>query len=320
MGMTSAVLSRTWQNRIGYGRRLVRRAGHVLVVVGTVIGLAAGVKVFLMAPHPDDADIASISFRVGNQRDAAGQFAANFVGTVLTTPPSSRAGALARFITVRASTTTAGAADRAGGDQAPAVIDSTKVWSVVATGAAGEASLYAVIVVVQQRAYASAPSTVAYYRVPVAVWHYQPRAMDMPTPISDPGPGADVALRYDHALTPAGAVYAVVAGFITSYLTSTAALDRYVIADSWIKPIGGYQNAVVTTAASDVEVPAQPGPGTRIRVRATVEAQTAQFALLPFTFALTVENSGGTWMIADLDPQPVTAEDPGTPLALPSHP
>ncbi len=53
----------------------------------------------------------------------------------------------------------------------------------------GEANLFSVIIVVQQRPYASASSsTIAFYRVPVSIWHYQPRAMDMPTPINDPGP------------------------------------------------------------------------------------------------------------------------------------
>src|SRR5437879_1519826 len=98
------------------------------------------------------------------------------------------------------------------------------------------------------------------------IWRFQPRPMDMPTPMSDPGPGADITLRYDHALSATSPVYAVVAGFINTYLTSTSGLDRYVVADSWIKPIGGYQSAVIRTAATDAEVPDQPAAGTQIHV------------------------------------------------------
>jgi len=47
--------------------------------------VAAAVKVFALAPHPDDGDVAAIAHRIDNQRDAAGQFAADFVAAVLTT-------------------------------------------------------------------------------------------------------------------------------------------------------------------------------------------------------------------------------------------
>ena len=308
--MTSITMSRTWRNRLGRGQQLARRLGFAFLAVGAVLGFAAGIKVFLVASHPDDTDVAAITYRVSNQRDAAGQFAANFVGTILTTPQTRRAAAISRFITLPAQSSAAPTAPAS--DPPPAVIDTPKVWSVVATGAVGEANLYSVIILVQQRPYASAPAVTAFYRVPVSIWRYQPRAMDMPTPISDPGPGADVAIGYTHSLNASSPVYAVVAGFINTYLTSTTGLDRYVVADSWIKPIGGYQSATITAADVDAEVPDDPAPGTQIHVRATVNAQTSQFATVAFTFPLTVENSGGTWMIADIDLKPQIAQDSDT--------
>ncbi|MDQ2638388.1 MAG: conjugal transfer protein [Actinomycetota bacterium] len=305
--MNTVTLSRTWRNRIGRGRDLARWIAVAALGVGAFMGFCAGVKVFLVAPHPNEADIAAIAYRVDNQRDAAGQFAAEFVGAVLSTPESHRDAALARFITRPTSNRSPQVLPAS--DPPPAVIDTPRAWSVVATGTAGEANLYSAIIMVQQRPHAFAPSTMAFYRVPVSIWRYQPRAMDMPTPIADPGPGADVVISYDHALSPSSPVYAVVAGFINTYLTSTTGLDRYVVADSWIKPIGGYQSASITTVAADAEEPAQPAAGSRIHVRATVTAQTAQFATIPFTFPLTVENSGGTWMITAIDLKPQTAAD-----------
>jgi hypothetical protein len=303
-------MSRTWHNRIARGRVLARRIGVSLVVLGALMGAAAGIKVFLVAPHPDDVDVTAIAYRVDNQRDAVGQRAATFVAAVLTTPESRRPEVLQRFITLPTSDTAVQPTSAA--DPAPAVASTPRVWSVMPAGAAGDATLFSVIVMVEQRPYASAPSTTAFYRVPMSLWHYQPRPMDMPTPISDPGPGADIALRYDHALSPASPVYAVVAGFISTYLTSTTGLDRYVVADSWIKPIGGYQSATIRTAAVDTEIPAQPAAGTQLHVRVTATAYTSQFASVPFTFPLTVENSGGTWMIADIDPAPQVATDSDT--------
>jgi hypothetical protein len=303
--MSTFTMSRIWQTRINHGRGLVRRIGVALLAFGALIGFAAGVKVFLVAHHPDDTDVTAIAYRVDNQRDAVGKRAAKFVAAVLTTPESRRAAVLQRFMTLPKSDTVAQKAPAA--DPAPAVIDTPEVWSVIPAGTAGEANLYSVIVTVEQRPYASAPPTTAYYRVPMSIWRYQPRPMDMPAPMSDPGAGADITLSYDHALSPTSPVYAVVAGFINTYLTSTSGLDRYVMADSWITPIGGYQSAAIRTAAADSEVPDQPAAGTQIHVRVTANAQTSQFATVPFTFPLTVENSGGTWMIAHIDLTPKVA-------------
>ena len=288
-------MSATWRRRLQVGRRRLRRAAGVLVVVCAVLGACAAGKVFGAAAHPDDADVAAIATRVANQRDAAGEFAADFVAAMLTTPASQSA-ALQRFITAPPPPPTTTSTLPA------AVITTPKVWSVLPAGSTGEVDEYCVTVEVQQRPYASADAARAFYRVPVAIWNYQPRAMDMPTPIGDPGPGADVKIGYPHPLDPSNPVYAVVAGFVSSYLTATTGLDRYVVADSWIKPVGGYHSALVTTVATASTIPDVAAPGTRIQLRASVSAQTSQFAVLNFSFPLTVENSGGTWMVADISP------------------
>jgi hypothetical protein len=307
--MTTITMSTTWQHRLHRGCRGARAAGLAVVAACAVLGGAAAVKVFLLAPHPDDSDVAAIAHRIDNQRDAAGQFAADFVAAVLTTPGTKHT-ALQRFITVPESETAPAAA--ASAPPPPAVINTPKVWSVVAAGSAGEVDLYSATVVVQQRPYASAEPSRAFYRVPVSIWHFQPRAMDWPVPISDPGPGADIKVGYEHPLSPTSPVYAVVNGFISTYLSGTTGLDRYVVADSWIKPIGGYQSAVITTADTDAEIPDTPAPGTQIHVRATVIAQTPQFATINFAFPLTIENSGGTWMISTIDPLPRVAANADT--------
>lgn len=299
--MSTITMSRTWQSRIGRGRGLLRQAAIAVVTLFAVLGFAASLKVFFSASHPDSNDVAAIANRAGNQRDAAGQFAADFVAAVLTTP-SSKQSTLQRFITLSESDRAPATAQSA--PPPPAVINTPKVWSVVPNGSVGDVDLYGVVVVVQQRTYASAEAASAFYGVPVAVWHYQPRAMDWPVPMSNPGPGADVKQGYDHPLSPSNPVYPVVSGFINTYLTATSGLDRYVVADSWIKPIGGYQSAVIKNADTATEVPDAPAPGTRIHVRARVVAQTSQFATLNFTFPLTVENNGGTWMVTSIDSIP----------------
>ncbi|EFG78684.1 hypothetical protein HMPREF0591_1415 [Mycobacterium parascrofulaceum ATCC BAA-614] len=314
--MSTITMSRTWQERISRVRGYLRTGAFTVVTIFAVFGFAAAVKVFFTASHPDEGDVAAIAHRVGNQRDAAGHFAADFVAAVLTTPSWNYA-ALQRFITLPESEAAPVAVQSA--PPVPAVINTPKVWSVVPNGSVGEVNLYAVVVVVQQRAYASAPPNTAFYGVPVAIWHYQPRAMDWPAPISAPGPGANVKEGYDHPLSPNSPVYAVVSGFINTYLTATSGLDRYVVADSWIKPIGGYQSALIKTADTASEIPDNPATGTRIHVRARVTAQTSQFATLQFTFPLTVENNGGTWMVAAIDSIPQVSNDTEATPATTSH-
>jgi hypothetical protein len=309
--MSTVTMSQTWQRRLHRVRRTVRTTGQSVVAACAVFGCAAGIKTFAVATHPDDGDVVAIAHRVANQRDAAGQFAADFVAAVLTTTAADHAG-LQRFITVAEPQPTSVAA---GSAPPPAVINTPKVWSVVPAGSSGDAELYSATVVVQQRPYASADASRAFYRVPVAMWHFAPRAMDWPVPVSDPGPGADVKPGYEHPLPPTNPVYAVVNGFISSYLTSTTGLDRYVVADSWIKPVGGYHSAVITRADTDTAIPDVAAPGTQIRVRATVVAQTSQFAPITFAFPLTVENNGGTWMITSIDFIPHPAGADVTPVA-----
>jgi hypothetical protein len=291
-------MSRTWQRRVGSARRHGHRAVTIAVTLCAVLGAAAAIKVFLVTSHPTEGDVTAIINRIDNQRAAAGQFGADCVGMFLTTP-ATKVAALQPFLTLPKSQTVPQASRAAA--TPPWVINTPKVWSVIPQGSAGDADLYAVTVVVQQRPYASAEPIRAFYRLPVSIWHYQPRALDWPVPTSDPGPGADVKMSYDHPLSPSSRVYAVVAGFITTYLTSTTGLDRYVVADSWIKPVGGYQSAVIQSADTTSEVTDTSGSDAQIHVRATVVAQTSQFATITFTFPLTVENSGGTWMIADID-------------------
>lgn len=314
--MSTIAMSRTWQHRISRARRCLRQAAIAVVTLCAVFGFAASLKVFFSASHPDTNDVAAIANRVGNQRDAAGQFAADFVAAVLTTPSSKHA-TLQRFITLGESETIPAALQSA--PPAPAVINTPKVWSVVPGGSTGDVNLYAVVVVVQQRAYASAEQASAFYGVPVSIWNYQPRAMDWPVPISNPGPGANVKQGYDHPLNPTNPVYAVVSGFINTYLTATSGLDRYVVADSWITPIGGYHSAVIKSADTDTEIPQTPVTGTRIHLRAQVIAQTSQFATLNFTFPLTVENNGGTWMVAAIDSIPQISTSNETLSATTAH-
>lgn len=301
-------LTNTWKARLHRWHRLAGTGGIALVAVASMVGAAAGFKVFLA---PDRPDIAAVAQRVGNQQHQIGGFACDFVVTWLTATTSQRA-TLARFITLP--------------DPGPAlpttpaaVVTAPQSVSVIYTGTVGETDLYAATVSVTERPYPSAQSTRAFYLVEVSMWQYQPRAVILPARINGPGPGSDVRTDYRQALAADSPVYALVRGFIETYLTAVTGLDRYVDAGSGLAPIGGYHSAIVTSLASDRAVPDAPPSGTRIKVLATVVAQTAQFATLAMSYPLSIENNGGTWMVAAIDLSPQIAASDPIPVAPPRN-
>jgi hypothetical protein len=297
-------MSRTWQARLGRLRGRGDRVGRIAVVAAAVFGGAAGCKVFFVPDHPD---IGATAQRVANQQDQVGAFAADFVTTWLTATTTQRA-ALQRFITL------ADDAVPLAGTPA-AVVTNPQVVSVIRTGGLGEADLYAATISVNERSYPSAASTRAFYRVPVSMWHYQPRALELPARINGPGSGADVTVGYRHALGVDSPVFAVVRGFIHTYLTATTGLDRYVLANSALTPVGGYQSVELTAASADRAAPDAAAPGSRIHVLANVVAQTPQFADVSMVYPLALENSGGTWMVAAIDLTPQLADTEPNPVA-----
>jgi Conjugative transposon protein TcpC len=293
-------LSKTWKTRLRRWRAHCRSAGLMALAAAAVFGAAAGCRVFLV---PDHTNIAGIAQRVGNQRDQVGAFASDFVVSWLTGTTAQRA-ALQRFISLP--------------DNAPAlpttpaaVVTAPQVVSVIDTGSVGEAELYSATVSVNERPYASAEPTRAFYRVPVSMWNYQPRALALPARVNGPGLGADFQTTYPQALSGDSPVYSVVSGFIRTYLTAATGLDRYVMAGTALAPVGGYQSATVSFIKSDRAVPASPAPGARIHVLAGVTAETSQFATVTMEYPLNVENSDGTWMVAAIDLVPRIGEDAG---------
>lgn len=294
-------MTNTWRRRIAVGRARARRLGHIALVTAAVWGAAAGCKVFLT---PDRPDIAATAQQVGNRHAQVGAFAADFVVSWLTATAGQRE-TMRRFVTVpdeslALPTTPA------------AVVTNPQTVSVIHTGFAGGAELYAATVSVNERPYASAAATRAFYRIPVSLWNYQPRALTLPARVNGPGAGADFTVAYRHGLSGDDPLFAVVRGFVSTYLTATTGLDRYAVAGSGLAPVGGYHSAVVTTAAADRRTADATAPGSQIHVLAQVCAQTSQFATVNLTYPLTVENSGGTWMVAaiDLTPRVNPAGDP----------
>lgn len=266
-------LSQTWSARLQHGGQFGRKAALAVLTGLAVLGGMAGCKVFLAPEHPDFAAIAQ---RVHNEQDQVGAFAADFVVSWLTATttcqgqPAADQGAAAvadtsckdrdAAVLQRFITTPDGSAMTL--PQTPAaVVTIPQVVSVISAGSVGDADLYTAVVAANERPYASAQPTRAFYQVPVSVWHYQPRALAMPARINGPGPGADIKLGYRQTVSTDSPIYAVLTGFVRTYLTSTTGLDRYVVAGTPLVGVGGYQSAIVTAARlrGDRSRPARTG-------------------------------------------------------------
>lgn len=300
-------VSRTWTERLHRGRTMARQIGALTVCLAATLGAAAAVKVFIVPERPDFVAIAQ---RVGNTGDQVGAFAADFIVSWLTAT-AEHADALSRFITlpdtsIALPTTPA------------AVVTAPQVVSVIHTGTTAETDLYAATVSVTERPYASAEPTRAFYRVPVAMWNYQPRALTLPARINGPGQGADFRIAYRHSVSADHPIHGLVSGFVSAYLTAATPLDRYVRTGSGLAPVGGYQSAVPANVAADRALPGTAEPGTRVRVLASVLAQTSQFATVTLVYPLTVDNTGGTWMITGIDLTPqISDSGEAAPIAPP---
>ena len=95
----------------------------------------------------------------------------------------------------------------------------------------------------------------------MSLWNRQPRALDFPAQINDPGPGADFALDYRNALRPRKPGVRRGGRIHPTYLTATNGLDRYVVAGA-LPPDRRLQSAVVSSAATSRSVPEAPAPET----------------------------------------------------------
>lgn len=301
-------LNRTWHARLSTAGGGLRRWGRY-----GVLGLAAlaGLHVLWQLMFGAPTDVIAPARTVVNKSAVVSSFAQDFVSVWLTAT-STDAASLTEFVSVKNGELNLPAT--------PAVlIGSPTVVAVTYAGNAGAgtaAEVYSVVVGVTQRPYESASPTRALYRVAVLWSKFGPRAASLPARVGGPGPGADLPTAYPATLAANDPVFAVVAGFITAYLTAAGGVDRYVTTDSLLSGLGdAYQSATVTSVAGTAAPPTTPADGQRVRVLARVAAVTSQYAPTQLVYPLTLTGVGGRWSVAAIDQAPVmSADDPPVPV------
>ncbi|TXI56452.1 conjugal transfer protein [Mycolicibacterium mageritense] len=297
-------VSRTNQSRISSAGRWLRRTGMALLAVAALLGVLSFYRVYL---KPPELNIEATAQRTGNEHDQIGGFAADFVEMWLMSTDSTAA-SLSTFIDI----------DLAGPpparDTAAAVDARSRQAAVLYLSSRGEVAAYSVTVTVMERQIATSTPRRKFYRMPVTVWHQQPRIIGWPVPVNGPGPGVQVTLDYPRPLEQGSPLYTVLADFTGTYLTSTTGMDRYALPGA-VSPVGGYSSGTLLSVQLSEEPPQEAPAGYRIRALLQVLAKTSQQVPTRMTLPVTLENSNGTWMIAGIDLTPVIAKNPPKPLA-----
>lgn len=299
-------LNRTWTRRLGHSQSIITTFGRP-----AVLGLAAlaGLNVLWQWLFAAPVDVIDPARTVVNKSAVVSAFAQDFVSTWLTatapdpSDPKSGAKALAQFVTLNSTQVRL--------PSTPAVvITAPTVVAVTFAGSARDTEIYSVAVGVNERPYESASPRRSLYRVAVLWSKYGPRAASLPARIGGPGPGADLPLSYPTTLGASDAVYGVVSGFLTAYLTAAGGVERFVTTDSLLVGLGAvYQNVTVTELAATGTPPTTPVEGQMVRVLARVDAVTAQYAPTQLVYPLTLRGVGGRWAVAGIDQAPAVSTD-----------
>lgn len=298
-------LSRTNRSRILTARKWLRRSTISVLAVLTVLGTLAFYRSYL---NPPSIDVEAIAQRTDNGHDQIGGFAADFVNLWLTATADDTA-ALTEYVDTKTLGVPA-ARKTAAASQA-----TTRPVAVIYTGTVGEVEMFCATVSALERQLPSAVPRRRYYRVPVSVWRQQTKIMGWPVPVNGPGPGVHVKLDFPVTVDQGAPLYRLVSDFVSTYLTKTTGLDRYVVAGADIWPVGGYSSARLTSLQLSSALPDKPDAGLTIRALAVVHAATSQQVPLPMTMPLTLENNNGTWMISALDLTPTVSADPPEPVS-----
>jgi hypothetical protein len=303
-------LSNVWRARLHAGTRGTGQIILAVLVVTSCISGAASLKRFLFpAPPPP------ISFATINRTDLVKAFAVDCVTTYLTAA-SAQGTDLSRCFPN---------ASRLTVPSTPALIVTAPTAYAQRTGPDRDnLSTYGVLVGITEQPYPTAVPERNYYQISVGVYGQDAvRALDNLARIDEPPAGADVELGYPVHIPANHPVATMLSGFISTYLTSSPGLDRFVTIDSRLKPVKHpYANATVTALQAITNPPDAPVDNYTLSVRVAVSARSAEYAPYDLSYPLTVRASSGNWFVAGIQAVPAladTAPDPPTPTPPGTH-
>ena len=301
-------ITNVWRRRLTVtGRGAGMAAAGVLVVSSSISGVAVVARFFF---PPDPPPIAVISREVINQTDPVKAFATNCVKGLLAGTASSATNLARCFPGDRKYTLPT---------TASMTVSNPVAWAVKRQPAPGDITVYSVIVQIDEQPYPSAPTTTAFYQLPVAVYRDNGiQALDRIARVDPPPPGAYVALGYSVAIPANSPLFTVLSGFAAAFLTASGGLERFVTADSGITPVACYASVTVASAQAEASPPDAPADDTELAVHVDVSARRPDYTLVDLSYSLTLRSVGGRWFVAQIDAIPVLADT--TPRPVPTTP
>jgi len=283
--------------------RTVQKAGTVTCLA---LGAFAGITTITSSCSPDAAVSGAQMSSMINRASAVDGFADAFLNVYLSGAGSE---ALADYTSVHIDPS-----------PVPVAVVTSAPWSTQhADSGFGNVDLWSVIVGAFVKP-VGRPPQVRHYQVPVAVIDGTLRAVSAPALVNGPALGFDPELAYPQQLGVGNDLYDTVAGFLSSWLTGSADLQRY-SASATIRPFtpAPFTQVSVSSVGADTAIPIVPGEGFTARILVTAAAQDSDMASTVLSYPLTVAFRGSKWFITDIDLTPKLGGriSPATPSPTP---
>ncbi|WP_433716622.1 conjugal transfer protein [Nocardia sp. CA-084685] len=304
-------------------RRMVarRRRDNVIVAVLAVLAVLGGghaILDFFASDPPPPSDSATPA-TIGRAQ-LAGSFAQQFIVTYL----SSVAGQqdrLGEYVGASAQQITLPSTARQVSE--PAVVyvsrvgsfDTLEVWSVtvsvrVGSKSAPTASSSTTGTSATNSSNSTGADTRQFYRVGVSVLNGRLRALALPALIEPPSRGADLAQAYSSPCTADTPLAQVASGFLSTYLTGSGDVGRYVTLDAGIAALRPAPFTAVETVAVTSDDNSCGTARSSAQVLVTVNPKADGGAVATLAYPLTMVRDGGQWQVQSVDAVPAMTNPP----------
>ncbi|WP_327100892.1 conjugal transfer protein [Nocardia vinacea] len=299
-----------------------RRRDNVIVAVLAVLAVLGGghaILDFFASDPPPPSDSATPA-TIGRAQ-LAGSFAQQFIVTYL----SSVAGQqdrLGEYVGASAQQITLPSTARQVSD--PAVVyvsrvgsfDTLEVWSVTVSVRTGKsASTASTTTGTTGTTGTSANSSTGadtrqFYRVGVSVLNGRLRALALPALVEPPSRGADLSQAYSSPCTADTPLTQVASGFLTTYLTGSGDVGRYVTLDAGIAALRPAPFTAVETVAVTSDDNSCGTARSSAQVLVTVNPKADGGAVATLAYPLTMVRDGGQWQVQSVDAVPAMTNPP----------
>ncbi|SHW37111.1 hypothetical protein [Mycobacteroides abscessus] len=318
-------ISNTNKNRIRIARTLIQRLGFVALVIFSAISGIGWTWRYFFPPAP--LPLVPTAREVVNSSDPVKAFAEGCVESLLSGIATAGTDIVRCYPDGRRYTPANGGS---------LLISNVKAQRTKWGPMNDAVTVVAVKVGVDQQIYPGAPKVKANYQIPISIYQGTGmQAIDKISAVPDDPPGAYLPLGYPvniprtvqsdnpnadpNTLSP---MWQLLTGFAAAYLTPAGGLDRFIIRGAPITALARYTAMpgylpTVTAVQAETMPSDSPADGTTLAVHIDVSARRPDYSIENLSYPLTLQASGGSWFIAQIDALPVLQDLTPTPAPAP---